>query len=258
MQHRDPQTGFCTLPASQDEPAPGPRPPAPRPAVRYVGDPMGSWCWGIAPTLHDLAGYCQRHDLDFAITAGGLRPGGGDPWTAAFRDFLRREWEAIHQVTGQPFGYSLLDQASFDYDTEPACRAVVTLSHLLAPGAQHGSEILAFFSGIQRKFHVDGQVPKALDFYRGLCAPCGISGAAFRAAFLSPEMHAATRAAFAQGRRWGVRGFPTLLLDSNGRIHPLATGHIGGAALIVSLEKLLDAKAARPAADQSSLSTRGA
>jgi protein-disulfide isomerase-like protein with CxxC motif len=135
------------------------------------------------PTLHGLAGYCQRHDLDFAITAGGLRPGGGAPWTAAFRDFLRREWEAIDQVTGQPFGYSLLDQASFDYDTEPACRAVVTLSHLLAPGAQHGSEILAFFSGIQRKFHVDGQVPKALDFYRGLCAPCGISGAAFRAAF---------------------------------------------------------------------------
>lgn len=72
MQHRDRQTGFCTLPASQDEPAPGPRPPANRPAVRYVCDPMCSWCWGIAPTLHDLAGYCQRHDLDFAITAGGL------------------------------------------------------------------------------------------------------------------------------------------------------------------------------------------
>ena len=93
---------------------------------------------------------------------------------------------------------------------------------------------------------------------RGLCAPCGISGAAFRAAFLSPEMHAATRAAFAQGRHRGVPGFPTLLLDSNGRIHPLATGYIGGAALIVNLEKLIDAKAARPAADQSSLSTRGA
>lgn len=72
MQHRDRQTGFCTLPASQDEPAPGPWWPAPRPAVRYVGDPMCSWCRDIAPTLHGLAGYCQRHDLDFAITAGGL------------------------------------------------------------------------------------------------------------------------------------------------------------------------------------------
>ena len=66
----DPETGVCKLPDA-DADIHGVA-PARDIMVSYVGDPMCSWCRDIAPTLHGLAGYCQRHDLDFAITAGGL------------------------------------------------------------------------------------------------------------------------------------------------------------------------------------------
>ncbi len=38
----------------------------------YVGDPMCSWCWGIAPQLDTLV---RTHpDIPLRIVVGGLRP----------------------------------------------------------------------------------------------------------------------------------------------------------------------------------------
>ncbi len=96
--------------------------------VHYIGDPMCSWCWGISPTVGEVAAFCEAEGIEFSITMGGLRAGGGDRWNEEFKDFLRNEWRNIARVTGQPFGFTLLETPHFDYDTEPACRAVATLS----------------------------------------------------------------------------------------------------------------------------------
>ncbi len=250
MLNCDPQSGVCALPQDQNPPVTGTSQPSSRPTVRYVGDPMCSWCWGIAPTLHELAAYCQRHGLDFSVTVGGLRPGGGELWNASFKDFLRHEWEGIGKRTGQPFTFSLLDRASFDYDTEPACRAVVAISRLLGERKDASSTVLAFFAAIQQKFYVDGQDPKTEDFYRDLCPATGIAYDAFRAEFLSPAARTATSNAFAQSRRWGVRAFPSLLLDIGGQLAPLATGYIERTALIARLEERLEEHGVRPASDR--------
>ena len=61
-----------------------------------------------------------------------------------FREFLRREWTHIAKVTGQPFGFSLLSAKHFDYDTEPACRAVVVAEQMLDQKRPVASATLAF------------------------------------------------------------------------------------------------------------------
>ncbi|WP_240314694.1 hypothetical protein [Pseudomonas aeruginosa] len=122
----DPVTGACLLPEPAAS-ASGAQPVAQaKPCVHYIGDPMCSWCWGIQPVVSEMAAFCAAEGIDFALTVGGLRAGGGDLWNADFTDFLRAEWRHIGEVTGQPFGSALLDAPHFDYDTEPACRAVVT------------------------------------------------------------------------------------------------------------------------------------
>ena len=130
MLNCDAETGVCSLPETSDNTASHLPASTVVPAVRYIGDPMCSWCWGISPALKEVATYCQKHGLDFSVHVGGLRPGGGDAWNSSFKAFLRHEWENIHRVTGQPFGFTILDEAEFNYDTEPACRAVVTMSQL--------------------------------------------------------------------------------------------------------------------------------
>ena len=121
---------------------------------------MCSWFWGIAPSVEALVGECARRGLGFRLTVGGLRPGGGDAWTPAVRAFLRREWKRIATVTGRLFGFALLQRAVYDYDTEPACRAVVAVQRLAL--AQGGDPLppLCWFAAMQRRFHVQGDDPR--------------------------------------------------------------------------------------------------
>lgn len=244
MLNCDAETGLCQLPDSTRQPSPQQAMGMATTTVRYIGDPMCSWCWGISPALQTLAAYCWDHRLDFRVHVGGLRAGGGDAWNTPFKAFLRHEWETIQRVTGQPFGFSLLEQATFNYDTEPACRAVVAMSHLLAARTESSQTLLAFFSGIQKQFYVDGSDPKQAAFYRPLCAQIDVPYEDFLQRFLSPQAQDETLAEFQRCRSWGVRAFPSILLDSGGQIRLLASGHSNGPALIEKLESLLGDAAA--------------
>ncbi|MFG0262402.1 MAG: DsbA family protein [Novipirellula sp. JB048] len=195
-------------------------------AVHYVGDPMCSWCWGISPTIAAVESFCETEGLEFSITLGGLRAGGGEPWNAAFKDFLRNEWQRIAQTTGQPFGFTLLEAPHFDYDTEPSCRAVATVKLIQARDKLPSSLTLRFFSALQHKFYVEGQDPKRVDFYASLCADSPLRFEDFRVLFDSPEARRAVQQDFSRCRQWGVRSFPTLLLERDGKTEPLAVGFV--------------------------------
>lgn len=211
--------------------------------VHYAGDPMCSWCWGMAPALKALADRCVQHAIGFSVTVGGLRPGGGDAWSPGFRGFLRREWEHVQRVTGQPFGFTLLDRASFNYDTEPACRAVVVMANLLTGREQRGLELLAFFSSIQRRFYVEGADPGDVEFYRDICPPAGVTYEAFRVEFSSERSAEMTIQQFERCRRWGVRAFPSVLLDDSRTISLLASGYMDSDSMLA----LLDTRMGGPA-----------
>lgn len=242
MNRCDPESGICEVPAEAAADDAARATPAPQRAVHYVGDPMCSWCWGLAPVLQELADYCAGRGLTFSVTVGGLRAGGGEEWSESFRAFLRHEWLTIGRVTGQPFGFTLLDHERFDYDTEPACRAVVAMAGLMHAQGRDDRSVLAFFAGIQRKFYVQGDDPKDVDFYRTLCQASDINFEDFRAAFLSEQARRATLAQFEQCRHWGVRGFPSILVEDHGRIGVLAAGYVDRASLMAKLQAWLGAQ----------------
>lgn len=246
MMQCDPITGSCLLP---DESSTTQRQPSASSSVviRYVGDPMCSWCWGISPVVKQLAEFCDRRGLSFVMTMGGLRAGGGDPWNPAFKTFLSQEWNHIQATTGQPFGFSLLEQAQFNYDTEPACRAIVTASLLLAARGLPSSAALAFLAATQYKFYVHGQDPKTEAFYRDICEQVGLPFGEFCQTFTSQRAREAVDQDFARCRQWGVRSFPTLLLEHRGEISLLATGYVNTETLLNRLSAQLPQVAERSA-----------
>jgi len=208
-------------------------------AVHYIGDPMCSWCWGISSTVHQVAAFCAAENMVFSMTMGGLRAGGGDAWDATFKNFLRNEWHHIAQVTGQPFGYSLLELPYFNYDTEPACRAVVTVQLLEMESNLSPSIALDFFAAIQRKFYVEGCDPKLTDFYQDICESLGINFDSFRQLFESPAAKLAVKQVFLRSRQWNVRAFPTLLLERNGTTTPLVFGFAHTDQVLAKLRQLI-------------------
>jgi len=233
----DPVTGACQLP-DLDKPVDATSPAVRKGwAVHYIGDPMCSWCWGISPTVAAVEAFCEAEGIEFSITMGGLRPGGGDPWNAAFRDFLCNEWQHIAQATGQPFGFALLEAPHFDYDTEPPCRAVATVKLLQARNHLPSTTALKFFSAVQHKFYVEGQDPKAVDFYSSICASLSLDFDEFRSEFDSPEAQQAVKLEFVRSRSWGVRSFPTLLLERNEKTVPLTVGFATAEQILARLRQ---------------------
>ncbi|WP_334107964.1 DsbA family protein [Methylobacillus sp.] len=207
--------------------------------VHYIGDPMCSWCWGIAPAIKAVADFCTAAGVTFRITMGGLRAGGGDLWNAEFKAFLRQEWSKIAQMTGQPFGFTLLDAPAFNYDTEPACRAVVVAQLLQARHHLPPTMALEFLAALQHKFYVDGQDPGEMRFYVEICASLGLDAAEFHEAFESAAAKQQTQQHFMRSREWGVRSFPTLLLERDGQFIPLAVGYVSAEQLLSRLRQQL-------------------
>ncbi len=226
MMNCDPVKGVCLLPDQEHSVDSDMTHTGNTLAVHYIGDPMCSWCWGISPTVSAVEDFCKTKGIDFSMTMGGLRAGGGDSWNEAFKGFLYNEWHHIAQTTGQPFGFTLLEAEYFDYDTEPACRAVATVKLLQTRDQFPISTVLKFFSAIQHKFYVEGQDPKETDFYASICNSLALNFDEFRTVFESPAAQQAVQQDFVRCRQWGVRSFPTLLLEQDGKLEPLAEGFV--------------------------------
>ncbi|HXF46588.1 MAG TPA: DsbA family protein [Burkholderiaceae bacterium] len=195
----------------------------------YVADPMCSWCYGFAPELHALQERLPQ--VPVVVVTGGLRAFNTQRMDAQLKDFLRHHWEEVAQRSGQPFSHALLERDDFVYDTEPACRAVVTVR-------EHDARLaLPMLHAVQRAFYAAGlDVTRGevlADVYAELCArePSDFDPTAFYAAWAGDAMKQATLRDFEMTQEWGIRGFPTLIAVRDGEAHLIANGYMKAGAL---------------------------
>ncbi|MDH3709700.1 MAG: DsbA family protein [Cyclobacteriaceae bacterium] len=185
----------------------------------YIGDPMCSWCWGMAPELEQVADFCEHRELEFQIKVGGLRPGGGDLWDEKMKDFLRHHWDQVHAATGQPFSFKLLELPTFNYDTEPACRLVVAARKWLGQGN------IQWFKQLQKTFYVDSLDLGDISNIRTICRQFDIDFQEFNDHFQSEEIVQATKDDFIETREWGINGYPSLVIKDQHQLTGISYGY---------------------------------
>jgi len=202
------------------------------PATRllYVADPMCSWCYGFGP---QLARFVERHpDLGPDLLMGGLRAYNREPMSAPFRDMLRAHWAHVAEMSGLPFSEAIFAREGFVYDTEPACRAVVTARAL------DGSRAFGLLKELQSTFYRDGIDVTRTEALADAAQRCGYDRPAFRAALESEAMREAVRADFARAQSIGVSGFPTLAAAIDGALYLVASGYAACEVLEERLERI--------------------
>jgi len=204
-----------------------------KPRLIYVGDPMCSWCYGIAEELTKTVDHYEGK-FDLEIIMGGLRAGGGEAWNQQFKDFLKHHWEDVGIRSGQPFKFDILGWDNFDYDTEPACRAVVTVQSM------DESKALPFFKEVQKGFYLENRDPKSVTFYKSICEEMGIGYSTFASNFESEEMKSVTQTHFKKSKQIGVRSFPTILIEHKGEMHLVASGYSTFAKMKERIDTILN------------------
>jgi putative protein-disulfide isomerase len=204
----------------------------------YIADPMCSWCYGFGPQLSTLLGGLPETPLE--IVVGGLRAYNTQTMDEQLKTTLLSHWRHVEEKTGLPFSYEGLSRAGFIYDTEPACRAVVA-ARALAP-----TMALAVFHAIQHAFYAEGmdvtQGNVLADVASRTLTQGGfaIDPAKFHETWAAEKIIAATRADFEQTQRWEITGFPTLVLEHNGRLDLVSRGYTTVQDLVEVMQELID------------------
>jgi len=216
MLYCDPETGVCEINTSRTKPSENAE--TLNNTLIYFGDPMCSWCWGIAPEIDELLDDIGD-EYNFKLVMGGLRPGGGDPWNDEMKNYLREHWQHVIEKSGQPFSFDLFERNEFDYNTEPPCRAVKT--------AQSFDESLGlpFYHSVQHHFYAKNNDPGDVSFYEPVCDEFEINFQEFEKRFRSEEIRKRTRQDFSFTQHLGVRGFPSLILVLDNQPYYIARGY---------------------------------
>jgi len=189
----------------------------------YVADPMCSWCYGFGPELRKLLS--ARPDLELQLVMGGLRPYNRDPMSPAFLEMLQEHWAHVARASGLEVNPEALRIEGFVYDTEPACRGVVTARSIDATKAFN------YYSLVQVSFYRDARDVTREDILVELARDAGYDESLFAATLRSEPAKRVTMHDFETSQRLGVSGFPTLAVGYEDELFLVTSGWVSADVL---------------------------
>ncbi|EPG74473.1 DSBA-like thioredoxin domain protein [Leptospira fainei serovar Hurstbridge str. BUT 6] len=183
----------------------------PRPTSKhsliYVADPLCPWSYGFGQSILKLKSKYEDK-IDFSLVLGGFRFGPDiESFTPEMTDRLRYLWKDVERASGRSFQYEILNRRDLVFDSEPACRAVIT--------AQRLAPILTFeyLNALSFSFHAAGQDPTDLNTFLSVASDLSINKSDFEELYRSEETSLETKNDFNYGFLLGVTGFPTLVFS---------------------------------------------
>ncbi|MDX5436367.1 MAG: DsbA family protein [Pontibacter sp.] len=198
----------------------------------YVMDPMCSWCYGFAPVIKQLVEE-QEGVLQFKLVMGGLRPGTERSLEEQMKESIKHHWQDVEKITEQPFDYSFFDREGFVYDTEPSCRAVVTMRYLKPEQEFEMAEAL------QRAFYANNNDVTKPEVLASIASALGVEEEAFLEKYATDEMKEKTQQDFAIARHLQATAFPSLYLLNGTSIHLISRGYRPYDGMKAHLERVL-------------------
>jgi len=184
----------------------------------YIADPLCSWCYGFGPELSKLL--ASHTDTRLDLVMGGLRPFNREAMSDAFRNMLREHWHHVAEASGLPFSEAILAREGFVYDTEPACRAVVT-ARAMAPSMEY-----SYFKAVQAAFYRDGRDVTRPEVLADVAAEGGYGRELFLEWLQSDAMREEILKDFSTTQSLGISGFPTLAVEHGKQRYLATSGYV--------------------------------
>lgn len=188
--------------------------------LHYIYDPLCGWCYGAKPLVQ-----AASQVLPVVLHGGGMMAGNNRQFvSASLRDYVMPHDRRIAEYTGQPFGQDyfegLLRDPSAVFDSAPPTSAVLAAEELDGRG-------LELLGRLQTAHYLEGRRIADADVLLALASELGFEPQAFEAA-LARHSGAVAVEHFKNSRtllsRVGGQGFPTLVLERDGRFSLIDIG----------------------------------
>ena len=203
-----------------------------KPILWYFADPMCSWCWGFSPVISEIKKNYARQ-VKIALVMGGLQAGETHVLSPSSREEILHHWHQVHETAGQDFSFDNALPEGFIYNTEPACRAVITV------GSIDATKTFAYFSAIQSAFYTKNQDVTQLEVLQQIAVDCGFNAEEFSFLFEGDKQRTNVKKNFEFTKKAGVQGFPTLILNKPEQLEDITRGYADYEHIAASLDKLL-------------------
>lgn len=172
--------------------------------------------------------------MQFKLVMGGLRPGTEQPLDEQMKASIKHHWQDVEKMTGQPMDYSFFEREDFVYDTEPGCRAVVTVRYI-KPEAE-----FEMAEEVQAAFYAQNQDITKPEVLAAIAGKFDVEAEAFVKKFNSEEMKEKTQQDFIIARHLQANAFPSLYLLNGTSIHLLSRGYRTYDGMATHLRKALE------------------
>lgn len=186
--------------------------------LHYYYDPLCGWCYGAAPLT---AAAAAIPGMRVVLHAGAMMSGANrQPVSPQLRNYVMPHDQRIHALTGQPFGDAyfngLLLDTSAVFDSAPPTLAILAAEALAGRG-------LAMLHRIQQAHYAEGRRIADSDVLQALAAELGLGTAAFATECQrqAGEFDAHVGRSHRDMAANGLRGFPSLLLELDGKLQKL-------------------------------------
>lgn len=179
--------------------------------IIYVGDPLCGWCYGFTEVFESVRNRYQEQAA-ISIVMGGLKVEESITINDKIKRMISKNWQTVMERTGQAFAVEDVNSLPNGiYNSEPPCRAVVTVRTLKPEAA------IAYYKDLHKAMYIDVKNINDTNLFSELAERHGIASDIFQTHFNSDEMKSATQSDFDYSRDSGVLGFPAFILkDSDG------------------------------------------
>jgi len=187
----------------------------------YVYDALCGWCYGFSPVIARFKeAYANQFNVE--VLSGGMITGNRIGQIGEVAPYIKWAYKEVENTTGITFGEAFLNDILEDgktvFNSIPPAIALSVFKN------SQKENSLAFAASIQKAIYYDGIEPEDFEAYRKIAAGYGLDASTFISNMKAAKFEKSAHREFEISARLGVRGFPSLVLESEGSYHKVGSG----------------------------------
>ncbi|WP_226389732.1 DsbA family protein [Penaeicola halotolerans] len=206
----------------------------------YVYDALCGWCYGFSPVMQQLEEK-YMNQLAVEVLSGGMVLGDRIGPASAMGEYIGQAYKRVEEMTGVTFGHDYLHGLLQDdyaiFSSEKPGYALTAFKK------RQPEEALSFAHELQLAIHQDGKGPDMDETFEYMADVFEIDPDDFLAEMNSPANKRQTQEEYDLVKRYGIQGFPALIMEYDQQLYLIARGYAPFEQVDGIIQKILSGKA---------------
>jgi len=188
--------------------------------IIYVFDVLCGWCFGFSPVMQEF--YKKHTDIKFTVISGGLVTGSRVGPMSNMARYIEKAIPGLEKTTGVKVGEEFKRQLKLGVRIQNSLTPAIALCVLkeMLPDKQ-----VQLAHALQQIYFVAGKDLENEDTYVEVAKSFDLDEVEFRRKMADPRYENMATGEFEQAQKWGITGFPAVILNRGDSLIAISNGY---------------------------------